>query len=359
MNAQILDMDLAGSTCLISAVSAEDAGGWNAYVAGHQAATFFHRFEWGSVIEKTYGHRPVFLMAKSADGVVTGILPLIHVKTTLFGSALISTAFTVGGGVLADDTASEQALMFAAARLGEERGVDYVELRGGNGGEGWLKKSETYAGFVADIPADEDENLKMIPRKKRADVRKGIKAEAEGSLTVDRSGDIDRFYALYAESVRNLGTPVLPKRLITNLVEAFGEAVDIAVIRAGGEPVAALASFWHKDTVLPYYGGAAPAARQLHAYDFMYWSQMRHAISRGCRQFDFGRSKAGTGAYDYKRYWGFEPQPLTYHYNLVKAEEMPDVNPNNPKFRLLTKTWQKLPLPVANIVGPFVAGQLG
>jgi len=358
MNALALDIDLQGSSCLIEQAGTGDAAAWNAYVQAHKSSTFFHRYEWAGVIENTYGHKPVYLIAKTNDR-ITGILPLIHVKSPLFGSSLISTAFTVGGGVLADDPASEYALMTMAAAIGDDRQVDYVELRGGAGQAGWVTKDATYAGFISDIPADEGENLSAIPRKKRADVRKGIKAAEAGDLTVSRNGDIDTFYALYAESVRNLGTPVLPKRLIDNLAAAFGDDMDVSVVRASGTPVAGLAGFYHKGTVMPYYGGASPAARSLHAYDYMYWAQMRHAAERGCTRFDFGRSKVNTGAYDYKRYWGFEPQPLAYHYHLVKADEMPDINPNNPKFRLLTNVWSKLPLPVANRLGPLIASQLG
>ncbi|NHK26947.1 FemAB family PEP-CTERM system-associated protein [Parvularcula flava] len=359
MNAPVSSIAPQQAACTVRRAQPSDARAWNDYVLAHPHSSFFHRFEWGKVIGQTYGHEAVFLIANAPDGNINGILPLIHVRSPLFGRALISTAFTVGGGVLADDAAAEASLMAAAERLGQERGVDYVELRGGAAAPDWQTKDATYAGFVKDIPADPEENLSAIPRKKRADVRKGIKAAEVGDLAVDRAGDIDTFYALYAESVRNLGTPVLSKHLITNLAAAFGADMDVSVVLASGTPVAGLVSFYHKGTVMPYYGGASPAARSLHAYDYMYWSQMRHAAERGCTSFDFGRSKTGTGAYDYKRYWGFDPQPLAYHYYLVKADEMPDINPNNPKFRLLTNVWSRMPLFMANRLGPLIARQLG
>lgn len=359
MNMQSLNIDTADGEALVRRAGMADAEAWNAFVGSRGDSTFFHRFEWGGIIERTYGHEPVYLLASSAAGDITGVLPLIHVRSPLFGKALISTAFTVGGGVLAADVVSAQALSAMAARLGADLGVDYVELRGGEAPADWLRKSETYAGFIAPLDPDPEEALKAIPRKKRADVRKAIKAAEAGELGVDRSGDIDTFYALYAESVRNLGTPVLAKKLIREQLAAFGPSADIAIVRAGGRPVAGLVSFRHGEVMMPYYGGASPDARRLHAYEYLYWAQMRHAVEAGCTQFDFGRSKTGTGAYDYKRHWGFEPQPLTYHYHLVRASEMPDVNPNNPKFRLLTKLWQRLPLPVANRLGPLVASQLG
>ncbi|GGC99066.1 FemAB family XrtA/PEP-CTERM system-associated protein [Aquisalinus flavus] len=359
MNAPAAALSPTQAASQVRRAQPSDLRAWNAYVMAHPDSSFFHRFEWGRVIGQTYGHEAVFLMAHAPAGDIKGILPLVHVRSPLFGRALISTAFTVGGGVLADDAAAESALIAAAQALGEERGVDYVELRGGSPAPGWQTKDATYAGFVADIAADEEQNLSSIPRKKRADVRKGIKAAQAGELAVTREGDVETFYALYAESVRNLGTPVLPRRLIENLGAAFGDDMDVALVRAAGTPVAGLVSFYHQGTVMPYYGGASPAARALHAYDYMYWAQMRHAAGRGCARFDFGRSKVGTGAYDYKRHWGFEPQPLAYHYYLVKADDVPDINPNNPKFRLLTSVWSKLPLSVANRLGPLIAGHLG
>ena len=359
MRVRDLDFDEAGHLVQINETAKAD---WNAYVAASPRGTFFHRHEWGDVLRSVYGHAPLRLSVRDGQGRIVGLLMLVHKRSVLFGNALIATGFTVGGGILADNPATERLLAEKAMRLGEEHKVDYVELRDGRAPDGWPGKAETYAGFLAPIPADEDENLKAIPRKKRADVRKGIKAAQEGSLAfaVDNTGDeLETFYRLYAESVRNLGTPVPPKSLFRALADAFGSDMEVAIVRAGDEPVAGLVSFYHQGTVLPYYGGAKPVARRLYAYDYLYWAQMRHAAARGCTQFDFGRSKIGTGAYDYKRHWGFEPQPLAYHYHLVKADAVPDVNPNNPKYRLLTKAWSKLPLAVAGTVGPWLAGQLG
>ena len=110
---------------------------------------------------------------------------------------------------------------------------------------------------------------------------------------------------------------------------------------------------------MPYFGGAVPAARPVHAYDLLYWSLMRRAVARGAAVFDFGRSKLGTGAFDYKRFWGFEPTPLEYQYHLVRAKAVPDVNPLNPKYSRVVAAWRRLPLPVANRLGPLLARQLG
>ncbi|MEM8988003.1 MAG: FemAB family XrtA/PEP-CTERM system-associated protein [Pseudomonadota bacterium] len=346
----------ATAPLLVRSVEPRDKLAWDRFVDAAPGAVFFHRAAWPGVIERTYGHKDCSLIAMRG-GEVAGVLPLNLVKSPIFGKSLISTAFTVGGGVLAADAQAREALAAAAVDIGEKNQVDCVEMRFVDAAlDGWVTKKDVYAGFRKQIPADEDENLKMIPRKKRADVRKGIKNQA---LAVDADADIDVFYALYAESVRNLGTPVFPVSLIRNLKDAFGDDMELSVISGPDGPVVGLASFFFKDEVLPYYGGAQPAARALHAYDYQYWSLMRRAAARGATVFDFGRSKYGAGAFDYKTYWGFEPEPLHYQYKLIRAKAAPDVNPMNPKYRLMVNVWRRLPLALANRLGPIVASQLG
>lgn len=331
------------------------AAAWDAFVEREPSATFFHLSGWQRVMARTYGYDTHYLAAVGG-GRIEGVLPLVHVRSRLFGNALISNAFCVYGGIAASNPAAVQALADAAAALGERLAADYVELRSAEAAvPGWAVKDGTYATFRRPLSAKDDDNLKAIPRKKRADVRKAIKAD----LRVDVSGDLDAFYRIYAESVRNLGTPVFAKRYLAAVKAEFGDQCEIAVVHGPEGPAAALTSFYFRDQVLPYYGGGASAARQLHAYDYLYWTLMQRAAARGVRLFDFGRSKRGTGAFDYKTYWGFEPTPLAYQYYLVRSRDVPDVNPLNPKYRLMVAAWRKLPLPAANMLGPFLSRQLG
>jgi FemAB-related protein (PEP-CTERM system-associated) len=166
---------------------------------------------------------------------------------------------------------------------------------------------------------------------------------------------------VYAESLRNLGTPVLPLRYFEALQRVFGNHCEIMTVSAGSEglPVAAVMSFYFRDEVLPYYGGGTPKARELHAYDFMYWELLVHALGRGARVFDFGRSRQGTGSFRFKSHWGFEPTPLPYQYDLVRARTIPNFTPDNPKYHAFIGLWQRLPVPVTKVVGPWLARNLG
>jgi FemAB-related protein (PEP-CTERM system-associated) len=132
-----------------------------------------------------------------------------------------------------------------------------------------------------------------------------------------------------------------------------------SVLDAAGAPVSSVLSFYWRDEVLPYYAGDAVAARELAANDFKYWELMRYACERGLKVFDYGRSKRGTGSFDFKKNWGFEPQPLHYEYLLVKGKAVREVNPLNPKYRLFINVWQRMPLALANLIGPHIVKSLG
>ena len=173
--------------------------------------------------------------------------------------------------------------------------------------------------------------------------------------------NLEGFFSVYSESLRNLGTPVLPVRYFRVLKDVFRDDCEILTVSAGddGPVVSAVMSFYFRDEVLPYYGGGASLAREMHGYDFMYWELLVHALGRGARVFDFGRSRQGTGSYRFKTHWGFDPVPLHYQYELIRAKELPNISPDNPKYQLFINLWQKLPLSVATAIGPFLARDLG
>lgn len=343
---------------VVSEASASDRAQWSAYLGAHAEATLFHDWRWLEAVADAYRYEPIRLVARRG-GVIVGALPLVDVKSPLFGRALISSAYSIGGGVVAEDEAAIRALGATARALGEERRVRYVELRGGpSPGEGWIEKGGLYAAFTKPLPAKEDAILPFIPRHRRAEVRKAIKFEEAGEIRLRTDASPEEFHRLYAESVRALGTPVFPLKFAQALKNRFGDEADITVVEESGAPLAALFSFWGPDSAMPYFIGGKWAARDRRAYDFLYYQHMRRAVARGVRHYEFGRSKIGSTHYDTKKFWGFEPTPLVYHVALVTAKEPPNVNPSNPKFAALTRAWKKLPLPVANALGPILARNL-
>ncbi len=339
----------------LSPLEAGDERAWDDFVRARPEGTFFHLSGWKRVVEKAFGHKTHYLMARRG-GEIAGVLPLTHVKSRLFGNSLISNAFCVQGGILARDEDAKRALEAEAIRIGTRDKVDCVEFRSTQPAHpDWLQKAGLYVTFRRPIHPQAEANLKAIPRKQRAMVRKGI----SNGLVSTCDSDIGRVHDVYAHSVRNLGTPVFPRRYFELLKEEFGEACDVVTVLHGRKAVASVLNFYFRDEVLPYYGGGLTEARDLAANDFMYWEVMRRASERGYKIFDFGRSKVGTGAYKFKSYWGFEPTPLTYEYRLIQADTIPDVNPLNPKFRAFIALWRRLPVPLTKLVGPFIVRGIG
>jgi FemAB-related protein (PEP-CTERM system-associated) len=338
----------------VRTLEASQRGRWNEYVRVHPEATFFHQAQWADVLTRAFGHRSRYLYAESG-GVIVGVLPLVEIKSLLFGHALVSTPFCVYGGSLANDERAHQALERAACELGKELGVDYIEMRNRKPRHrGWLTK-DLYVTFRRAIDPDPERNMLAIPRKQRAMVRKGIQKQ----LVAEIDSGTERAYDLYAESLRNLGTPVFSRHYMALLKETFAEECEILTVSHAGRPVASVLSFYFRDEVLPYYGGGSAAARDVAGNDFMYWQVMERARERGARVFDFGRSKRATGSFDFKTHWGFEPEPLSYEYFLVKAREMPNLSPTNSKYEGLIGLWRRLPVGLTNLIGPPIARYLG
>ncbi len=331
-----------------------DSGKWDEYVHSHAEGSFFHRAAWRKVIERAFGHKTYFMYVEN-EGRIVGVLPLAHVKSMIFGNSLSSLPFCVYGGPLSDNDSVQDALLDAAVEKGRALAVDSLELRNRREtGIDWPEKS-LYVTFAKEISADEDENLKAIPRKQRAMVRKGIAA----GLHAEVDDGVDRFYEAYSRSVHALGTPVFSKKYFTVLTEEFGSDCEVLTITKDGGLVSSVLSFYYKDQVLPYYGGGTSLARSVKGNDFMYWELMRRAGQRGIKVFDYGRSKVGTGSYSFKKNWGFEPEPLHYQYCLIKAKDVPDLNPLNPKYQLFIKMWKKMPYAMTKVIGPHLVKYLG
>ncbi len=287
---------------------------------------------------------------------MTGVLPLTHVKSLLFGSSLISNAFAVRGGPIAADGESLCALEGEAVRRMDALAVPVLELRDFSASRAdWPNKSNLYATFRRPLDPSADRNMKAIPRKQRAMVRKGI----QYGLRSEIDDGVDQLYRVYSESVHNLGTPVFAKSYFRILREEFSTSSDIITVSHNGKAVASVLNFYFRDEVLPFYGGGLRAARVLAANDFMYWEVMRRASERGYRIFDFGRSKVGTGSYAFKCNWGFQPTPLVYQFRLAPGRPVPDLNPLNPKLAIFVAAWKRLPLPVATRLGPFIVKGIG
>jgi len=330
---------------------------WDRFVDTCPDATFCHRAGWKPVIERSFGHKTHFLYAE-ADGVIQGVLPLVRIKSPLFGHRLVSNAFCVYGGPAAVSDAAREALDRAALDLTARYDVDYLEYRTMHPparDDGWVTQSDVYATFRKPLYPDPERNMLAVPSKQRNTIRKGMKSGAKAVVEPDAA----RFYEVFAENMRDLGTPVFGRNYFENLTREFGDACEILLVTKDDRPVCGAMLFFFRNEVTPYYVGSRKGARELSAISFMYWEALNRAAARGCEVFDFSRSKRGTGSFDLKRHWGFVPEPLHYRYKLHRKSELPNLNPLNRKYRQFIAIWKRLPLPVANLFGPMIIRDLG
>jgi FemAB-related protein (PEP-CTERM system-associated) len=322
-----------------------------------QRGSVFHRPAWLAAIERGTGQQALGLVAERAGG-LTGWLPLSDIHSPFFGRALVSSGFAVGGGPLAVSEGDSEALCRAAEELALRLGAGTIELRGGQAPQDWTATSTAHCNFSRDLAANDEAELLAIPRKARAEVRKGLRNDLDIAIG---SGPDDRaaHYAVYSESVRNLGTPVFPRALFGAVLDGFGADADILTVRHQGKAVASVLSLYHRGAVMPFWGGGRFIARDLRANEVMYYELMRHGRTRGCTRFDFGRSKTNSGPYFFKKNWGFEPEPLTYSSWSAPGSAARNIDPTDKGYSRGIELWKRMPLPLANAVGPFIARGLG
>lgn len=325
------------------------------FVDRHAASTPFHRTAWSVAIEEGCRAKAHYLFAEQ-DGAVVAVLPLHEVRSPLFGNALVSAGFAVDGGLIGDCPQ----LIDEALKIAADRGCPTIELRGGTlPEEGWQIDEDTYLRFTQELKASDEEQLLAVTRRQRAEVRRSFTFDL--SVEAGRSKELrDGHYRVYAESVRNLGTPVFPKKLFDAVLDAFGNDADILTVSKDGRTLSSVLSLYHKGVVMPFWGGGTFDARRWRANDLMYFELMNRARrEKGCTSADFGRSKVGTGPAAFKKNWGFTPHELRYAKRALDGREIRDINPLSPKYRLQIALWQKLPLPVANVLGPWISRGLG
>jgi FemAB-related protein (PEP-CTERM system-associated) len=338
-------------------VSDSDETSWDQLVSNCRDSTFFHRWKWRDLLCASLGYSDHYLCAVD-DQRLVGILPLVGVNSRLFGRSLTSLPFcSYAGPIAIGDNPEEvvRCLTEAAVEMGRQMEVSHVELRGLSPMTHDAPRQSLYSTFRAAIP-DQLDSMKGIPQKRRNVVRRAVTLGLKDTV----AQEVDRFFDLYAENARAHGTPALGKRFFRDLIRAFPEDCDALYVSDDkGRDISVILNFYHHDEVLAYFAGELESARECNANDFKYWSLMKHAAQRGCTRFDFGRSKAGTGSFQFKRLWGFEPQVLHYEFPYLPSGIVPQNNPMNPKYRLAIETWKRLPRAVVDRIGPVLVGGLG
>jgi serine/alanine adding enzyme len=328
------------------------AAEWDAYISRHDAAVSYHLYAWRGVFERAFGHRTVYLAARRSDSIV-GVLPLVEMRSWLFGKFLVSLPFVNYGGVLADDTGVERLLFDRASAIAAERKLDHVELRHFTQHFADAPARQHKVTMLLPLASDADAMWNLLDRKVRNQVRK---AEKSG-LTCEVGGRelIDAFYPVFATNMRDLGTPVYARRLFEEVFAALPDRTRMYVVRASdGTAVAAGVGLRFRDTVEMPWASSLKEHRAMSPNNLLYWTAIKDAIAAGATTFDFGRSTPNEGTYNFKAQWGAKPVPLCWEYRLLRERQLPDQSPTNGKFSLAIEAWKHLPLSVARTLGPVI-----
>lgn len=335
----------------------ELAPAWDAYVAAAPPATLFHTLGWRDAVRAAFRHTPHYLVALGPDGQAGGVLPLFKVHSLLAGDILVSVPYGVYGGIVADDPQAATALLDAAEKLAVRSGARYVELRSMTPLCPDWPVVRRYATFRKALPERAGDVLATLPRKARAECRKA----RQSGLAV-RFGDeqLAVVWNLYAQSMRRLGSPNLPRRFFEAVLAATPEAHLVSAIYHQGRAVAGLVSLIHRDTVLPYYSGYIPAAAAgLGVNNYLYLTLMEEAVGRGLRCFDFGRTRLdNTGPLAFKKNQGFDPLPLNYQFWMPDGGPVPNLTPSNRRYHVAQRVWRRLPLMITRPLGEWLSSSI-
>ena len=325
-----------------------DGGAWESYVDARGDAAGYHSWHWRQVFSEAFGHEPVYLIAREG-GLITGILPMVQIKSLLFGRTLTSLPFVNYGGVMADGPEIAGALVTAAEEEARIRRCSHVELR------------HIEAQFPA-LPCKQHKvSMRLttgpgmweaLDRKVRNQIRK---AEKSG-LVVERGGAalVGDFYDVFARNMRDLGTPVYSRRLFEEVLRAFPDRAQIHVVRLNGLPIAAGLTYRTSQMVQLPWASSLRGYNTLCPNVLLYWDAIQFATESGVGVFDMGRSTPNEGTFKFKAQWGAEPVPLHWEYQLMEQAALPNVSPANPKYQFAIALWQKLPLAVTLRFGPMI-----
>lgn len=337
--------------------SDKDQERWDDYVKRSDISSCYHQIGWKDVIERSFGHKTHYLLSEDRQENVKGILPLVHLKSLLFGNFLVSLPYFNYGGICADNMEVYTRLMEEAIRIAGREKAGHMELRDTRLLESALQVKTSKVSMQLEIPLTFDELWRSFPAKLRSQIRRPQK---EGMYArIGREEELEGFYEIFSINMRDLGTPVYPRVFFKSILEAFPDSSRICTVYTRkGQPVASGFVVGFKERLeIPW----ASSLRDYNQYSpnmLLYWSLLKFACENGCKVFDFGRSTRDQGTYKFKEQWGAKPVQLYWYYWMRNSSPLPDLNPENPKYRTAINIWKRLPVGLTRLIGPFIVKNL-
>lgn len=325
---------------------------WDAYVQKFSHAAWYQQSGWKRVVEEVFGHES-FYLALRRDGRLAGVLPLSLVRSPIFGRFLVSIPYGCFAGPLADDEDAVSALAASAEQIARETRVKYLEMRSIEPfSSGSTLKTKTFKQtFHLPLAASPETVWASFSQETRTKIRKALAAGCR--ISVGGREYLDDFYFVFCRRMRDLGSPVYAKKFFAKVLEIFSErALIVRIESAADDPVAAgIVIFDGRRAEIPWSAAVQEGFDAYAAYA-MFWRGILESIRRGCALFDFGTSNEGSGTAEFKMRWGAEPVRLGWQYYMPDGASLPDLSPRNPKFSFLISVWKRMPLWLANRLGP-------
>ncbi len=329
---------------------------WDNYAQSSPLTSGYHQSGWRRIIEEAFGHETYYLAAQEDNGSVHGVLPLVLLASRGFGRFLVSLPFVNYGGIVANAPESYRLLEASAIEKAKALDATHIELRHESLMKTAWVSTERKVSMRLSLPNSYELLLKGFPSKLRSQVRR---AQKEGmTVRVGGSECLGEFYAVFSRCMRDLGTPVYAKEFFAKILEVFPKEAHICIVSHGDVPVAAGFLYGFRSTMEIPWAASDKRFNRLAPNMLLYGTVLEYACQQGFQVFDFGRSSPDSGTYRFKEQWGAQPHQLYWYYWMGDGRQVPQLNPQNPKYALAIRVWQKLPLAVANLLGPHIVKHL-
>lgn len=324
---------------------------WSEYVAQSEKATVAHQIEWREIMQIGLGHQPRYLMCLDQKR-VTGLLPMFLVRTWWGKKYLISLPWIDYGGIIADNQAVARELLASATELAKTEAAEFVELRSVNSDQLGLDERTDKVTFKLPLQVDHELLWEGFDAKLRNQIRKADKS----GLTTEfvASDGLNDFYRVFSRNMRDLGTPVWGRRFFEEIFTRLSERASLILVRKERRVIAAGLVLKFKGSLYVPSASAYRDSLKFCPNHALYWKVIKSGCEDGMVSFDFGRSSTDSNTFRFKKQWVPKPTQLTWQYHLHLSQTMPQINPDNPKYRLMINLWRKMPLPLANWLGPKV-----
>jgi FemAB-related protein (PEP-CTERM system-associated) len=327
-----------------------DHAGISGFLARFEQSTLYHDYLWMDIIKETFGHDYYYLICEDVNNSIVGVLPLVHMKSIIFGNFMVSVPYFNYGGVCAENTDIREMLVRSGIEIARKVGASHIELRQqeplGNGMPVKTKKVSMRLPLVR----DPEELMNSFPSKLRSQIRGTIKRDLNAHI--GKHDELENFYKIFSINMKELGTPVYPKIFFKKILDKFYEKAWIVTIYLQNVPMASGFLIAYKDIMEIPWASSIKKFNRLSPNMLLYWSCLEFACENGYSVFDFGRSTFGESTYKFKQQWGATPFQLNWHYWMRDGDQLPEISPANSRYQLAIKIWKRLPLPVTRIVGP-------